>query len=249
MRRTLPRLADLPRLAILSGMCLILAAAAAPAAPSRPIREEPRLVVNTAMSHRQLVRAGQAEGEAQLTALLATAEFEELWAHLPQKGEWVEVGCCERGTPLGNYVGVEAYLLELMRQNSELAVYHIHHHTRFVKENYNAAKRRQKVLEEALPSPDDMEAMLTLTRHFRAAQPGGRLAWRIVSRHGVTDYGLADPAAPPPGEPDLALFAFSRFSAEELAEAPEGQSADRELIARACAELSRPPFRVFFSPR
>jgi len=248
MRRARPRPISLACLALLSGMCLILAAAA-PAAPARPTREEPRLAVNAAMTHRQLVRAGQAEGEAQLAALVATAEFEELWVYLPQKGEWVEVGCCERATPMGNYVGVEAYLLELMRQNSALAVYHIHHHTRFVRENYSAAKRRQKVLEEALPSPEDMEAMLTLTRHFRAAQPDGVIAWRIVSRHGVTDYGLADPAAPPPAEPDLTPFAFSRLSAEELAEAPEGQAADRELIARACAELSRPPFRVGFSPR
>lgn len=235
--------------AVLLAALAALAAAAGPAASQRPIREEPRLAVNTAMTHRQLVRAGQAEGEAQLAGLAAVAEFEELWAFLPQKGQWVEVGCCERRTPMGNYIGVEAYLLELMRENPELAVYHIHHHTRFQKENYSAAKQRQKVLEEALPSPDDMEAMLKLTPHFRAAQPDGGLAWRIVSRHGVTEYGLLDPAAPPPQEPDLKPFAFSRLSAEELDEAPAGAATDRELIAKACAELSRPPFRVTFTPR
>lgn len=249
MRPALP-CSTRPALALaLAVLALALAAGLGWAAAPRPIREEPRLAVNTAMTHRQLVPADQVQGEAQLALLVAEAEFEEVWAFLPEKGEWVEVGCCERRTPMGNYVGVEAYVLEIMKQNRALAVYHIHHHTRFQKDNFNAEKRRQKVLEEALPSPDDMEAMLKLTRFFRTAQPEGSLAWRIVSRHGVTEYGLTGPAAPLPEEPDLKPFAFSRISHEELAETPEGREADRALIARACNELSRPPFRVAFSPR
>ncbi|MFH1059397.1 MAG: hypothetical protein V1797_12070 [Pseudomonadota bacterium] len=236
-------------LAMLLALGLSLALGPAPAAAARPIRQEPHLSVNTSMDHRQMVRAPLAQGEAQMAALLDAAEFEELWAFLPDEGQWVEVGCCERRTPMGNYIGVEAYLLDLMRGHAELAVYHIHYHTRFQKQNYNAAKQRQKVLEEALPSPEDMEAMLTLTRRFRALQPAGRVTWRIVSRHGVTTYGLADPAGSIPEDPDLKPFAFSRIAAEDLAESPEGQASDRALIAQACAELSRPPFAVSFSPR
>lgn len=244
MRPALPSL-----LALGLALSLLSPAGPASAAAVRHSREEPALSVNTGMDHRQVVRATLAQGEAQMAALLDTAEFEELWAFLPDEGRWVEVGCCERSTPMGNYIGVEAYLLDLMRAHAELAVYHIHYHTRFQKENYNAAKRRQKVLEEALPSPDDMEAMLTLTRRFRALQPAGRVTWRIVSRHGVTTYGLADPAGAIPDDPDLKHFAFSRIAADELAEAPEDRATDRALIAQACADLSRPPFAVSFSPR
>ncbi len=214
----------------------------------RPIRDEPRLAPNQTMAYRQRVSADQAQGEAQIRDLAASATFEELWAFLPARGQWLEIGCCERLTEHGNYVGVEAYVLDLMAQNPEMAVYHVHPHTRFQKENYTAAKRRQKVLEEALPSQPDLEAVLSLTPAFRRLQSRGKLAWRIVSRHGVTEYGLQPGDTPLPEDPDLRPFAFSRLSPEELENASEGPEADRALIAQACADLSRPPFRVTFRP-
>ncbi|MCA1905681.1 MAG: hypothetical protein LDL11_03705 [Desulfarculus sp.] len=232
-------------------LALVLAGAApgpAPAGPGRPIRDEPRLSLNQTMDYRQRVSADQAQGEAQIRELVATAAFEELWAFLPAQDQWLEIGCCERLTAAGSYVGVEAYVLDLMARHAEMAIYHVHPHTRFQKENYTAAKRRQKVLEEALPSLPDMEAMLSLTQAQRRLRPDGRLAWRIVSRHGVTEYGLARPDDPLPEDPDLRPFAFSRLGLEELEDAPEDLEANRALIGRACADLSRPPFRVTFRP-
>lgn len=219
-----------------------------PAAPSRPIRDQPQLTLNQTMAYRQRVTADQAQGEAQIRELTASANFEELWAFLPAQGQWLEIGCCERLTEAGSYVGVEAYVLELMAHHPELAVYHVHPHTRFQKENYTAAKRRQKVLEEALPSQPDLEAVLSLTPAFRRLRPEGRLTWRIVSRHGVTEYGLARDGTPLPEDPDLRPFAFSRLGLEELENAPEGLEADQALITQACADLSRTPFKVTFRP-
>lgn len=235
-------------LALLALILALTAPGSAPAAPSRPIRDEPRLALNQTMDYRQRVSADQAQGEAQIRDLTASANFEELWAFLPAQGQWLEIGCCERLTEAGSYVGVEAYVLELMARNPEMAIYHVHPHTRFQKENYTAAKRRQKVLEEALPSQPDLEAVLSLTPAFRRLQPEGRLHWRIVSRHGVTEYGLARGDTPLPEDPDLRPFAFSRLGLEELEDAPEGLEADRALIARACADLGRAPFKVTFRP-
>lgn len=235
-------------LALLAFGLALAAPGPSPAEISRPIRDQPRLALNQTMAYRQRVSADLAQGEAQIRELAANASFEELWAFLPAQGQWLEIGCCERLTEAGNYVGVEAYVLELMARNPELAVYHVHPHTRFQKENYTAAKRRQKVLEEALPSQPDLEAVFSLTPAFRRLQPEGRLAWRIVSRHGVTEYGLERDDTPLPEDPDLRPFAFSRLGLEELENAPEGPVADRALIAQACADLSRAPFKVTFRP-
>lgn len=235
-------------LALLALGLALAAPRVSPAKGPRPIRDEPRLALNQSMDHRQRVTIDQAQGEAQIRELAESASFEELWAFLPVEGQWLELGCCERLTETGSYVGVEAFVLGLMARHPEMAIYHVHPHTRFQKENYTAAKRRQKVLEEALPSQPDMEAMLTLAKAFRRLQPQGRLSWRIVSRHGVTEYGLTGHDTPLPEDPDLRPFAFSRLSPDEMENAPEGSQADRALIAQACADLSRAPYKVTFRP-
>jgi hypothetical protein len=205
------------------------------------------------MAFRAVVKAGRAQGEAQLRALCARPDFEEIWAFLPGQELWIELGCCERTTPQGNYIGIEAYVYGLLQQYRELAIYHIHPQSAFVRANYHADRRLIKTIEEALPSVADINAAELLSRRFWRAHPQGRLAWRIVSRHGVTDYGLT-PAGRAVREVSAQAFLFDPLEAGDLAESPalarptEPGPAVNWLIARAVRRLNGKEVFVRFRP-
>lgn len=235
--------------ALTAAVVLVLLLAAGPAmAGGRPERLVERLRVNTSQDYRQVAIKDEAAGVADLRAATAGEPFEEFWAFIPKTRRWVELGCCERRTAQGNYVGIEYLLVDIMAANRRLVLYHTHPRTSFIRENYHPDRAAIKIMEEALPSPQDMETMVGLARRFRALQPGGDLSWRIVSRHGVTTYGLAAPGAEP-SESDYRLFAFSPWDEDQFQEQPPepGPQMDR-YIAEAVRGLSRGPFVVSFEP-
>lgn len=236
--------------------CLLaaaLATGAAGAAEPRPWRLEPRLAVNRSMAFRAVVKADQAAGEAQLRALCARPDFEEIWAFLPGQGLWIELGCCERTTAQGNYIGIEVYVYGLLKKYSDLAIYHIHPQSGFVRANYHADRRLIKTIEEALPSVADINAAELLSRRFWRSHPQGRIAWRIVSRHGVTEYGLT-PTGRAVQEVSAQAFLFDPLEAGDLEGSPAlarptepGPEVNR-LIAAAVRRLNGKEVFVRFRP-
>lgn len=222
----------------------VVLAVALPAA-ARPEKEVSRLVVNSSPDVRTFARLSEAEGITQLRALIPGADFEEIWAFLPDEQKWVELGCCERQTQRGNYVGVDGHVLRLMATHPRLAVYHIHTPSHFKRENYHENRRLLKEVEEALPSAMDMATMIKLGREHRKLHPQGKLTWRIVSRHGVTTYGLTTKALSGNDELDLKPFMFSLFDDEELTDPEESTP---ELVEIAVKRLSKDPFVIEFRP-
>ncbi|MCF8096899.1 MAG: hypothetical protein K9K65_03575 [Desulfarculaceae bacterium] len=233
--------------------CLLAPVMAHAEAEPRPWRDEPSLRVNRSPAYRAVVRAYMARGEAQMRALCAKPDFEEIWAYLPGQKLWVELGCCERTTRDGNYIGIEVYVYGLLKKYDDLAIYHIHPKTAFIRDTYHADKRLIKTVEEALPSAQDINAAELLSRRFWAEHPSGRIVWRIVSRHGVTTYGLT-PAGRAVKEVSAQAFLFDPLDAEELAESPAlaqpttpGPEVNR-LIAQAVKRLNSDQVFVRFRP-
>lgn len=234
---------------------LLLCSLAAPAGEPepRPWKLEPRLRVNPSPALRAVVRAGRAQGEAQLRELCAAPSYEEIWAYVPDEKLWIELGCCERATRNGNYVGIEVYVYRLLKKHSRIAIYHIHPKTAFIRENYHADKRLMKTVEEALPSLEDINAAELLSRRFWIEHPQGEIAWFVVSRHGVTQYGLT-PAGRAAEEVDGQAFLFDPLDPDELGEVdtlpdPTAPSPTvNRLAARAVARLGGPEVFVRFRP-
>lgn len=239
--------------AVVLAACLLATAWAASQNEPRPWRDEPTLRVNRSPAYRAIVRENEAQGEAQMRALCAAPDFEEIWAYVPGEKLWIELGCCERATKDGNYIGIEVYVYGLLKKYDDLAVYHIHPKTAFIRDTYHADKRLIKTVEEALPSAQDINAAELLSRRFWAEHPGGRITWCIVSRHGVTTYGLT-PAGRAVTEVRAQAFLFDPLEAEDLADSPAlaspttpGPEVNR-LIAQAVKRLNSGEVFVRFRP-
>ena len=237
---------------------LVLLGLAAPLASGwagepRPWQYEPHLRVNPSPALRAVVRADAAAGEAQLRALCASPSYEEIWAYVPREKLWIELGCCERTTRDGNYIGIEVYVYRLLKKYDDLVIYHIHPKTAFIRDTYHADKRLMKTVEEGLPSAQDINAAELLSRRFWADHPDGRLAWRIVSRHGVTEYGLT-PAGRAVKEVSAQAFLFDPLDQDELegADALPDPTAPgprvNRLIAQAVKRLNDKEVFVRFRP-
>lgn len=228
---------------ILAMAAAVVLAAAHPSSAGRPEKEMTRLVINFSPDVRTSARLSEGQGIAQLRALIPGADYEEIWAFLPAEQKWVELGCCERQTQRGNYVGMDGQVLRLMAAYPRLVIYHIHTPTHFIKENYHQNRRLLKEVEEALPSATDMATMIKLGREHHKLHPQGQMIWRIVSRRGVTTYGLTPQALAGNEDLDLKPFMFSVFDDEELTDPEEST---RELVEIAVKRLSRAPFVIEF---
>jgi hypothetical protein len=235
----------LPAAALALGLALAAPAppAAAEEAERRPRRVE-RLGVNSGMGFRWEAVKSEALGARDLVEAAATADFEEIYAFIPDQERWVEVGCCEEQTEGGNYVGLEVHVLKLMREHPRLVIYHIHGPSRFVRENYHELRRRLQRIQEALPSVTDMTTMAKLSRLHRRLHPEGSMAWRIASRHGLTTYGLAPEALASEKVLEYGRFAFAPYEEEELGSMPDDLAAVRRAIEAQDGE----PFEISFRP-
>lgn len=234
---------------VFCALALVMAAALAPAGPAlaqRPEKEVPRLIINPSPDFRTTAHLSEAQGVANLRALIPGSDYEEIWAFLPSGQKWVELGCCERQTQRGNYVGLDGHVLRLMAAHANLVIYHIHTPTHFIKENYHQNRRLLKEVEEAVPSATDMATMIKLSREHRKLHPKGGMIWRIVSRHGVTTYGLTPEALAGDGELNLKAFMFSVFDDDELTDPEESMPA---LVKLALNRLGRGPFVLKFQAK
>ncbi len=237
------------------GSLLLASSAAGGGGDWRPWRLLPRLVINTSMKQRNVARLSLAAGEAQMAELCQRPGPEELWAYLPGEKLFIELGCCEKVTAQGTYVGVDRYIYRLFARYRHLIIYHIQPRSHFVAQNYGPSQVLLRTIAEALPSEQDMAAMIQLSRKFWTLQPQGRLVWRIRSRFGVTEYGLTPQGKAHGGEIDLTPFAYLPLEEEDLVDSRALLNPSRASpalyrhISRACRLLSSRLLLVRFSPR
>jgi len=208
---------------------LLLCAATAPGAePDRQIRHLPQLRANASNTERYVVSGVcEREGVRQMAQILKRAEFEEMWAFLPRAHgtaicEWHEIGREERSASDSASLRVDmAYLEKLMRENAEIHVFHFHP-LRYFECAARARCPRQAPAGRAgtfdrrwiadlvfsMPSPSDVHFMMDVTsRFYRGRAGGGTIRHKVVTPHGVVDYGLT--------EQGLAKFDAERNSRSE----------------------------------
>lgn len=183
----------------------------------KPLRYLQNLVVNTNPSHRTSVNKSEEAGQKDLEKIVDSSFFEEIWAFLPQRKQWVEIG--HRETLVSTSDGIRTslvyfdypYLLDLMRKNSAMTVWHPHPIGVVLHSNLsNSAQAVQtgyslqvftedfsykdsdenRLVLSALPSAYDLVAAVRISRDFCKYQRQGEITFKIASRHGVTEYSL-----------------------------------------------------------
>jgi hypothetical protein len=112
--------------------------------------------------------------------------LEEHWAFLPERDIWLEIGCREEE---GSVEIDQDYLETIIRENAELAIYHIH------PRNYLRSKARKGYTDIretwlTVPSLEDVAFMIYYSSMFNREHPRGKISWNVCSPLGVTEYGL-----------------------------------------------------------
>ncbi|WP_449245885.1 hypothetical protein [Desulfarculus baarsii] len=186
--------------------------------PARPLQAAQKLAVNLQDGPAFVVQTSQADGEAQLAQLAASAGLEEGWAFIPAENLWIEIGGQAGKTGRRTYHLLDDTVYHLMMQYDHLVIYHIHPKNSFAGETDGPFHKLQWTVAEALPSYADMAVMIDLSGFFRQHHQAGRLQWAIVSRHGVTTYGLSQRAAENAETVRLKQFAYRPLDKDDDAE-------------------------------
>lgn len=193
--------------------------------PARPLQAAPRLAVNNGSGPALVVQAGQTDGEAQLAALARVSELEEGWVFAPAENIWIEVGGQAAKTGRRTYHVLDDTIYYLLQKYDRLVVYHIHTRGAFAGETDGPFQKLQWTVAEALPSYADMAVMIDLSGFFRQRHPAGVIDWRIVSRHGVTSYGLTPRAIENAETVRLKQFSYRPLDKDDDADMLENSGA------------------------
>ena len=232
----------------LGGWSLLAAEQTRPIRPLRPLERADRLQVNTAGGPALVVQAAQDEGEAQLRQLAETSDLEEGWAFIPAENLWIEIASGEKLTGRKTYHVLDDTVYLLLKKYDDIVLYHIHPRSTFRSDIDGPFKQLQWTVGEALPSYSDMAVMINLSGFFRSFHPNGQIDWRIVSRHGVTRYGLTPEAVAAKGTIALKKFSYRPLDQDDDAAwleetgaiyEPMGSGkAMREVISQCARRLS-----------
>jgi hypothetical protein len=156
--------------------------------PNIPIKYMNRLCINTSVSYRTAVQKDEQAGIRDLCDLTKSVWLEEHWVFLPEKDLWLEIGC---GETEGSAEIDQDYLETIIRENADLAIYHIH------PRNYLRSKERKGYTNISetwltLPSLEDVALMIYYSSMFNREHPRGKIAWNICSPLGMTEYALTE---------------------------------------------------------
>lgn len=179
-----------------------------PLNPLRALQKADHLQVNAKGGPALVVQAGQTEGEAQLRRLAETSDLEEGWAYIPAEEIWIEIASGEKVTGRKTYHVLDDTVYLLLKKYDDIVLYHIHPRSTFRSDIDGPFQQLQWTVGEALPSYSDMAVMINLSGFWRDFHPTGNIDWRIVSRHGVTRYGMTPQAIAAKGTISLKQFSY-----------------------------------------
>lgn len=211
----------------------------------RPLQQANRLKVNTDNGAALVVQASQTKGEAQLRLLAEKSSLEEGWAFIPAENLWIEIASHEKVTGRKTYHVLDDTVYLLLKKYDDIVLYHIHPRSTFRSDIDGPFKQLQWTVGEALPSYSDMAVMINLSGFFRNFHPEGKIDWRIVSRHGVTRYGMTPEAIAAKGTIILKQFSYRTLDKDDDAEwleetgaiyKPKGSGEAVWAIINVCAE-------------
>ena len=181
--------------------------------PTRQIKQSPHLLANASNAERYVVTGVcELRGLREISEILQRSDAEEMWAFLPrahgtQDCQWHEIGREEKSGSDSAYVRVEmAYFEALMAENDEIYLVHFHPLRYFecaadtgcpqeaaAGQTGSVDKRWITDLVFSMPSPSDVHFMMDVTSRFRRRHQGrGTIRHKVVTPHGVVDYGLTE---------------------------------------------------------
>jgi hypothetical protein len=176
--------------------------------PVREIRESAHLRANASNAVRYVVKGVcERQGTLEISRILQHSDFEEMWAFLPRARDtgdcqWHEIGREEKSESHRSTVRVDlGYLLDLLAENTEIHLVHFHPLRYFECAAHAGCPKQARAgsfdqrwiadLVFSMPSPSDVHFMMDVTSRFhRRHRGGGTIRHRVVTPHGVVDYGL-----------------------------------------------------------
>ena len=177
----------------------------------RPIKYVTNLVVNTSKSYKTAVYESESAGIEQIRILIEKSPLEESWAYLPKKELWIETGINEYNKPEGAGVSYEQpSLRSILKENDEIILYHFH------------PKWKDWLVYEALPSNNDLDSMVSISKQFYEQHPDGLITEKMCSYYGLTEYWITKSG----------LESFSKIKALQMVKTPEFErlSISRHII-------------------
>lgn len=197
-----------------------------PGEPARGVRHSAHLRANVSSSERYVVKGVcESQGIREISRILRRSAFEEMWVFLPrarglQDCQWHEIGREERSDPDNAYLRADMeYLEALMADHTEIHVVHFHPLKYFecaaqagcaqaAGQTRPPDPRWVTDLVFSMPSPSDVHFMMDVTSRFHGRHQGrGTIRHKVVTPHGVVDYGLTDAG--------LAKFDSEKFGRSE----------------------------------
>ncbi|MFH1317386.1 MAG: hypothetical protein ABII01_07740 [Candidatus Woesearchaeota archaeon] len=146
---------------------------------------------------------------------LLESEYEEAWAFLPEKQQFIEIGQWERkfSTRIRSFNNRHDwdydYLVKLLIENDDIVIYHIQPRpnekdVEEVKDRYREFGHSEELLERkafeyiislSLPNPMDMSRMIRASLAIKDIHPEGQFRAKLCAPYGVTEYWLTDQGA------------------------------------------------------
>lgn len=170
-----------------------------------------KLTVNLKNEYKNIVNKNEEEGVKDIRHLVKTSQYEEAWAYLPDKEQWVEIGVNEYvkrnidyflgthkeltfyfmrpniaddngGTLTGHSLDAKI-LKELMKKNKNLIIDHFH------PEDSIGNMLPASVTS---PSPPDLYTIAKQTINHGKYQPKGSIRFKVCSQYGVVEYRITE---------------------------------------------------------
>lgn len=152
------------------------------------------LVVNTQNKQRTIIIQNEKQGIKDIKDLVASSDFEEAWAYLPDRKLWIELGINEYNEVLNDKiyhsnVTLDGKLLsKLMKENNRIIIYHFN---KVKTDKVMEEKDWERVhIHEAVPNYKDLQNMIINSSIFYSQKPGGDIRYKIGSFYGVTETRL-----------------------------------------------------------
>lgn len=190
---------------------------------SRPFFEKPdiryvdNLVLNTSNENRTAIKKSEYEGMYEMRKILEESELEEVWAFLPEKEEWREIGIKEsperRAVTNSRILYITRteldlnYLEKLIRENNEIIIWHyspkgsllLRDEIKQAVERGNPLTEQEisKIIKnisvkEAIPSIIDLCGMISNSKKFYRLKPEGEISYKQCSELGTTEFKLTE---------------------------------------------------------
>ncbi len=160
-----------------------------------------------------MIYESEAEGILEMRKLIARSQIEESWVYLPQQKKWIEIGHNEEAEKKidKRYITkakLDVHLLDkLMSEDNDMVLYHFHpSHSLSLEDKI---KRREEsglpmndkeiereriklLIKSTYPSRSDLLNMIGNSVEFFERNTDGKIAFKVCSHYGITEYRLTD---------------------------------------------------------